>query len=162
MDEIPQSQYLSVNDYGGYNPKQLYVNKKYSKYKEEILQHFTIKTFNDTIMHKATEYATSEKVKSLIAGPEWLVKDLQYDVRYESPMSINHVISIILYCDMDKYSTKFSESFRKLFAHESIHAVKRRNSEYWWQSKYFKETVQLFGVCGRANRNGQEKGPFCM
>ena len=151
------------NNYGGYKPKELFVKKQYMDYKEEILQHFDMQTFNEKIMNKAKEYMTSEKVKSTYAGPRSLMGALHYDISFGAPMTIHQLISIILYCDMDKYSTKFSESFRKLYPQETIHSVKKRNSAFWWQSKHFKEIVQLFGVSGvKDHPRGTEKGPFCM
>ena len=63
---------------------------------------------------------------------------------------------------MDNYSTKFSETFRKIYSHETIHSVKKRNQEYWWQSKLFKETVELYGIRGYSEKHDPDgqNGPF--
>ena len=151
------------NNYGGYKPKQLFVEKQYMDYKKETLQHIAIDDFNEKIIDKAKVYMTFEKVRRFHAGPPSFIRALHYDIPYKAPITLHHIISIILYCDMDKYSTTFSESFRKLQPQETVYSVKKRNSAFWWQSKYFKETVQLFGVSGyKTNHNGSESGPFCM
>ena len=152
----------NTNNYGGYLPKQLYVTKKYDDYKEEILQHFSIKDYQDLIVTKAESYMSSEEVKAMKARGMGVI--LHFDIGKGVPITMQHIISIILYCDFSKYSTLFSASFRKLYSHETMKSVKNRNQEYWWQSKFFKETVLIYGKRGYDavyNPKG-ESGPFCM
>ena len=140
----------------------MYVEKKYPNYKDEILQHLTVKEYQEFIIEKATEYFKSTKVRCMRAASTY-IEYIHFGIGNGSAISIDHIMSIILYCDMDKYSTKFSETFRKLYSHETIYSVKKRNQEYWWQSKLFIETVEYFGEYGvtEKNKNG-ETGPFCM
>ena len=65
---------------------------------------------------------------------------------------------------MDQYSTKFSETFRKIYPHEALQSAKKRNQEYWWQSRRFKETIECYGQFGPAEKYNPtgEAGPFCM
>ena len=115
-------------------------------------------------MGKANEYMTSTKVKTLKATPlRGQTYLLHFDIKAGTPISIQHIISIILYCDFSKYSTKFSESFRKLYPYETIHSVKKRNQDYWWQSKLFKEVVEYYGLTGSKEAVSMETefGPFC-
>ena len=153
----------NVNDFGGYTPKNLYVKRKYINFKHEILQHFTIKQYNELIINKAIEYMTTQNVKSL----ETLRTGFQtlyvpWDIPPGMPASIDHIISIILYCDMSEYSKNFSESFRKMCAHETFQSVKKRNQEYWWQSKLLKELVEFYGLrrYDKETEPNGENGPF--
>ena len=117
------------------------------------------------VRDKAAEYMKSSiKVKSLFANPTSRQKQLLHiPIETGTPITAEHIMSIIAYCDMDVYSRKFSESFRKLHPHESFQEVKIRNREYWWQSKLLKEAVEYYGLSGDTkNKQGFESGPFCM
>ena len=92
-------------------------------------------------------------------------------------ITTEHLMSVIAYCDMDTYSTKFTETFRKVKPEETIQSVKHRNREYWWQSKLLKELVLCYGSHGYLDQTksisydkfntekwnvDSESGPFCM
>ena len=150
------------NNLGGYKVTELYVKKKYQSYKEETLQHIPVTDYDALVMEKATEYMASARVKRISADPPF-VTGVEFDIAKGAAITMDHIISIILYCDMDKYSTQFSETFRKLYSHETMHSVKKRNQEYWWQSKSFIETVEHYGQHGISEKYlDGENGPFCM
>ena len=144
-------------DYGIYTPKQLYVKKKYSNYKQESLQHLSIHQYN-TCSIKADAYMGTDQVRYIFAHliyPEVLISR---GIKIMAPISVNHIMSIILYCDLDTYSAKFSATFRKLESYETLQSVKQRNAEFWWQSKSFKEAVEVFGRSDTLIED--EIGPF--
>ena len=156
-------------DLGGRKASELYVPQKYSTYKEEILRHIPMRYYKDYILIKLNQYQNSEKIKQTTswAAPFWP----HYNVRFNEPMTKNHILSVILYCDFDEYQNKFSSTFRKLSYTESFESVKNRNRDFWFQSKYLRETVQLFGLweyderCERDPRNPISpscfiKGPY--
>ena len=141
----------------GHDLSELYVKKKYNNYKDEILKHISVKRYL-LCWNKANKYMRSKVVRSLVATDDGV--SFQFDIPTHTPITISNILSVILYCDMDRYSTKFSESFRKINPFETMYSVKRRNSKYWWQSKLLKETVICYGrVCQRL---GTGTGPFCM
>eukprot|EP01084_Bolivina_argentea_P165124 286925_1 len=76
------------------------------------------------------------------------------------PITIHHLISLILYCDLSEYCTTFSGTFRKKSSFEPLSSVKARNQEYWWMSKLLRETVEIFGYGLRWYHRRQEMGPF--
>ena len=135
----------------GYAPKQLYVDKKYSSYKEEILNHLSRNQYIKC-SNKTKQLITSIRVKELASN----FKDglFHYGIPAYSPITRDHIFSVILYCDLDQYSRKFSETFRRMNQYETMKSVKWRNSQYWWQAKSLIETVTLYGQ--------PESGPFCM
>eukprot|EP01084_Bolivina_argentea_P312342 540747_1 len=72
-------------------------------------------------------------------------------------------MSLILYCDFSDYCSRFSASFRKTSGHEPLEEVRKRNEEFYWQSKLFREAVEIFGSAGYQDIDGwrdREKGPF--
>ena len=149
------------NDFGGFTEKELYVPRKYETYKEEILSHITKKEY-ELIMTKATEYSKSTKVKSIT--PNFQIVLLNYEIAKGDHMKLDHIISLILYCDYSKYCTAFSSTFRKISITERMEEVKKRNGLFWFQSKSFREAVECFGVCN-VNKYVQDgmdpiSGPF--
>eukprot|EP01084_Bolivina_argentea_P307572 531644_1 len=151
----------NVNDYSGYTIKQLFVKKKYQSYKQELLHHISMNEYTDSVLFKAQQYMNSDKVKELRVN-KMLVGLLNYHIKQYTPITIKHIMSIILYCDFSKYCCDFSSTFRKLQPYETLVSVKKRNQEFWWQSKLFREAVELYGSTGYNetwNDKG-ENGPF--
>ena len=130
----------------GYTEQQLYVAKKYSCYKEELLQHFSYNKYKQYIFNKAIKYMSSRVAKD-IKGKKLKNAELM-GIWAGKPITTEHLMSVIAYCDMDAYSTKFSGTFRKLKPEETFQSVKHRNREYWWQSKLLKELVCCYGSIG--------------
>ena len=139
-------------DHLQHRPKDLFVTKKFATYKQEILHHLSKRQYRKCLA-KAEEYSTSVIVKMLQAND--LNELYHFGIPSKTPISIDHIMSIILYCDMDRYSTKFSESFRKVNPYDNIHTVKARNSRLWWQSKLFKETIEYYGKCPYTNADNK-------
>merc|ERR1719474_555187 len=79
-----------------------------------------------------------------------------YEIEANDPIQSHHICSIILYCDFTAFCSRFSSTFRKLDRWETIDSVKERNAEFYWQSRYFREAVELFGDNGAEGN----RGPF--
>ena len=127
----------------GYEPHQLCVPQKYGSHKEEILHHISCNTYTKCL-NKASRFMASSKVKRLLS----IIQDdhlFRYGIALLTPITRNHILSVILYCDLDAYSTKFSKTFRRISQYETMYSVKRRNAEFWWQAKLLIETVKCYG-----------------
>eukprot|EP01084_Bolivina_argentea_P037924 70127_1 len=148
------------NDFGGYSVQDLYVEKYYHSLKLEALQsgYITICQFNTKILEKAAKYIQSSKCKQTKCVE--LTDKLHYGIERGEPLFIQHLHSIILYCDFTDFCTDFRSTFRRLRLNESIQSIKRRNSKYFHTSKALREIVQYYGIQGNANDNGKERGPF--
>ena len=83
------------------------------------------------------------------------VKQLHYGIKKDTPLKQENLMAIILYCDFNDLSTKFSATFRAIYPYEGIASIKARNSQFWHLSKILRETVQCFGKIGN-------KGPFFL
>ena len=106
---------------------------------------------------------TTNKVKRIRPNKSGFLF-FKYGISKQDQISIDHILSLILYCDFTEYSTAFSRTFRKLSYSESMYDVKERNSSFYHQSKFFREVVECFGKCGDGKqlsdgRKG-ELGPF--
>ena len=78
-------------------------------------------------------------------------------------ITINHITSLILYTDLSEFSRNFSSTFRQCTRNETIQSIKRRNSKYWWQSKFITEAVKFYGYDSYGKHKGyynKERGPF--
>eukprot|EP01084_Bolivina_argentea_P306953 530498_1 len=157
---IPAISSMNVNDYGGYDVKNLFVKRKYENYKEEILKQIGMEEYQTLVFFKANELMTSDKVKTIKA--HGLSAVYHYGINKGEPVTIKHIMSLILYTDFSDYCSKFSASFRKLSGHESLEEVRKRNEEFYWQSKLFREAVEIFGSTGydKENNPDGEAGPF--
>ena len=133
-----------------HSPKDLYVQKRFATYKQEILHHITMDQYR-RCYGKAQEYLTTTKIKTMMAAGAGEIQN--FGIARFTPIQLDQVLSIILYCDLDRYSTIFSESFRKLKPQDTIYSVRARNSNYWWQSKLFKETIHCYGEQGYQNKD---------
>ena len=131
-----------------------------------------IKQYKTTLI-KATEYIGTEKARSIkaLSDDETQINDrMGYNIPAGTPLSMNHILSVLLYTDWTALSTAFSKTFRKIRLYETIKSVKRRNREYAIWSRTLRETVQYYGNTGwRYNRgisdeenmkHNREKGPF--
>ena len=143
---LTEISFLNNIDLDGYSCRQLFVEQKYASYKEEILKHLTIKNY-EAIVVKLEEYMNTVRIKRLKLKHE-MDEILHYNIRKGAPITRNHVISIILYCDFTDYCSKFSGTFRRSSLTETFVSVKARNREFWFQSKYLREVVQIYGSGG--------------
>eukprot|EP01084_Bolivina_argentea_P168725 292538_1 len=134
----------------------------YSDLKQEIISNkiheLDITTFNNAYQKAVKLMTSSNYVKCIkCTEKEWCLP-YWYEVEYESLLTINHILSIIFYCDYDQLSTDFSTSFRKNKKFEMLSSIKKRNSNYYYLSKYIRETVECYGQCA-LSRNSL-LGPF--
>ena len=168
MDELyldEQEESWNINDHGGYQKHQLYVTAKYENIKEEILNNsiYTLKLYQyRASSNKAQIYMNSHKAKELRAF-EYGIWDREESMHYNfnrgQAMSVNHLLSVILYCDWSLLSKKFSATFRKSTRYESLTEVKKKNGEYANWSRLLRETVEMFG--NSADQNVHKlSGPF--
>eukprot|EP01084_Bolivina_argentea_P260441 439823_1 len=152
------------HDHNGYEVLELFVEQKYSSFKEEIshYKHFNMKDYIELVIPKINEYISTETVKETKAdsgGGDWI--KFKYDVLAGSSLSFHHLLCIILYCDYTELSRDFSSSFRALKPFEPLSSIKARNANYWWMAKGLRETVQLFGdYSGWGSDEGTLPGPF--
>eukprot|EP01084_Bolivina_argentea_P174594 302407_1 len=147
--------FWNIFDYGGYEISQLYVCKKYDTFKQEILTHID-KDLSTSSILKAQKFIDTQRAKMIKSTRK---DDMHYEITYGTSISIQHLLSLVLYCDISELCTAFSATFRHIEPFEPLGNIKKRNSEHWWLSKFLKELVQYFGHDATIQR-GAEHGPF--
>ena len=112
--------------------------------------------YRSKIKPKASKYLESDIARSFKADP-WC--PLGYENK--APLKAENLISLILYCDYDLLSGKFTETFRPNNPLELVSQIKQRHREYWWWGKILHETVQMFGYhLWKEKPDQMLKGPF--
>eukprot|EP01084_Bolivina_argentea_P097662 175561_1 len=131
----------NINDHGGYKFADLYVEQKFSSFKEEIsyYKHFSMVQYKDLVV-KINEYLKAEITKTIKARQGGI--KLEYGVEEDTTLSFHHLLSILLYTDYSELCTDFSSSFRSAYPFEPVSSIKKRNQTYWWMAKGLREAVQ--------------------
>eukprot|EP01084_Bolivina_argentea_P044686 82221_1 len=99
-----------------------------------------IKQYNKSVYRKAQAYLRSQQVKFMKPNrlcTSW--KILHYGIKADESPNIDHIQSVIMYCDFSDYCTRFSSTFRAVEAFESLISIKKRNAAFWWESKSLRE-----------------------
>ena len=147
----------------------LFIVGKYGSFKEELIN-YKDEFAKDcklvhVVMEKAKTYAKdSEVIKAIKAkGDAYLSRGQippYYGIKKDSPLLVEHLLSVLLYCDYTKHSASFSRSFRKTDEFEGLQSIKQRNSKYFWMAKRLRETVEIYGKCSHEGRRRGLFGPF--
>ena len=153
MKEFDFNHHLNVYDHSGYSPSQLFVKSKYSTFKQEILNYksFTMDEYSKTAVPKVNQYINTRFIKQTRAKSfksTGYAVPFQYEIKEQSTLSFDHLLSLTLYTDFTALCTDFSGTFRGQTLYEPLDSIKSRNACYYWMSRRLRETVQLFGVTG--------------
>ena len=137
-----------------------YVEKKYDKFEDEIAEYnsadFNYMTFKNEVLTKAKQYMETEIIKSVPPAPKYNY----YGLKMGDDISLQHVITIILYCDYTHLSSDFSSSHRKLSPFEPLSLTKVRQRKYWWWSYLLLQTINVYGITNQYMSRERLKGPF--
>ena len=136
------------------------VKPKHSNLRDEIMEtgHLKMSGWYNVVMEKARRYWDTYVVRNIIKcfddnpSPHYAGKIL----------TLEHLVSIILYCDFSVLCTEFSKTFRKENVFESDESLIYRHSAYAIFGKLLSELVRIFG-CSRDKGNGADgpdSGPF--
>eukprot|EP01084_Bolivina_argentea_P177102 306344_1 len=131
----------------GYNVGQFYVEKKYHDLKDELITNsicsIDVSQWNQLLikgkMHSSTNHCKEMKC----------VRDTNsckcYDMQLQAPITVQHIICLMVYCNYDVLQAKFSETFRCNEDEESIVSVINRHRNYYHLGKLLREAVECFG-----------------
>ena len=122
----------------------LFVEPRYENFKEEMMnyKHINIDHYKREILPKAMDYSQTELAKALKPDND----HPEHGVFSGEVLSIERIISIILYCDFTSLSSHFTSTFRKRNAFEPLQSTKKRHAKYYWFSKTLKGSVQCYGT----------------
>eukprot|EP01084_Bolivina_argentea_P062913 114973_1 len=156
---------MNQDDFDKHKMKDLYVKPHFNSLKDEASNSpfVNMAVFRDKVIYKTNKYMVTDKCKKIqcIFGRYHDADPLHYGIQYQSPVKQEHLQSVILYCDFTEFCSHFSSTFRKEKWTESIQSVAKRNSKYFYISKYLRELVQYYGTrnAGFVHET-DECGPF--
>ena len=105
-------------------------------------------------------YAEAEKrltdpiAKEMYSGAVELSEHCQ--ILPSEPITMQHLLSVILYTDYTQHSSQFTSTFRKNNKFEPIQAIKKRHTKFYWMSKFLQETIKAYGQ--RYDTDDKDKG----
>eukprot|EP01084_Bolivina_argentea_P037087 68544_1 len=118
----------------------------YADLKEELtensVQNISLEQFESELA-SATLYMKSEKFKK----NDWRAckTDEKYGIKVDEQMHIEHVVSIMLYCNHSKLCQKFRESYRKVTDETTDEVVKLHSSNFYWMVRYLHSAIEFYG-----------------
>eukprot|EP01084_Bolivina_argentea_P241414 405280_1 len=142
-----QEHYANRNEHLGHQTHELYIKAKYASLKEEILDNEIFGLAKDEYQRcltKLQKFMMTKTVKNM-KSVQFAEKRLHFGVGTNTPISTEHLLSIIFRCDFTALCTKLSSTFRKKQTFEPLSSIKKRNAEYANWSRLIRETIEYFG-----------------
>ena len=69
-----------------------------------------------------------------------------YNIKENTPITLDHVISILLYTNFSKLCYEFSRTYREISNNESDKEMRKRHSEYAVWGRLLRETCEVYGT----------------
>ena len=133
-------------DFGGHSMKSLCVFPHFANLKEEALgSGFISTTFWSMLFKKATIYLQTACCRNMVDHRNEGYY-MQFDVSRGFKVKVEHLMALLLYTDSSEYCTALSLTFRAIESGETIGEMNKRNSMYYWTSRYLRELVMCFGI----------------
>ena len=139
----------TVESNPGYRLKDWYVRAKHRDLKDEALNNrccslslFQWKMVLKKAEIKLAEWRKNPRNRKLECNRSFWN---HYGLEYRTPISIPHIVSLLLYTNYTKASYEFSKTFRKNSPFESDRLLKERHSEVAVWGRLLRETVECFG-----------------
>eukprot|EP01084_Bolivina_argentea_P090467 163018_1 len=71
--------------------------------------------------------------------------DVDYNMIKNEPITIKHILSIVVYADLSAFCTEFRTTYRQLKEDINETNVIKRHTELYWYAKTLYESVQFYG-----------------
>ena len=154
--KIKENSYSFGHRYNYWNKdKNNYITSKYSNLSQEILNNniykLDLNNFNFIKVkakHKLSDCEYCKKIRAERSSEE-------YEIKEGSLMTIEHIISVLLYTDFNSLSFNLNKTFKSLSTSIALTSddisndfkdCKKRNSEYSNWSRLLIESVNIFGT----------------
>ena len=134
----------------GYRLMDWFIHVKYASFKEEALNNesspFGLSEYSDTYALAKEKWQNILHLKRFTARKrKGNFFEKFYGIKPGTLITVDHVLSILLYTNYTKHSYLFSSTYRKNNLYESDRSLKTRHSEYYWWGKNLRESVEIYG-----------------
>ena len=141
FDESPTFKDVSWDD--------VYIPRKYDTFQQEMVDN-EICTISQNQWNcaytKANLYLNTDYGKSMLCNCS-----IPIGIPVYSPILLQHVLAMMLYCNFDTLQRKFTETFRKLSDNESDQQLVKRHRNYYWLGRYLRECVEYVPIAVSEN-----------
>eukprot|EP01084_Bolivina_argentea_P220776 374095_1 len=146
LNDPGNSRHNQQGQYIKYGYKSLFIEPKYNNIKEDILlgkpKNLNIIQYKNTLQKALMKYKAYKIYVGEGAKP---VFEKVYGIKHGSPITLNHILSVLFYTNFTVISKIFSKTYRKISLSEDIESVKNRHKEYGHWGKLLRESVEVWG-----------------
>eukprot|EP01084_Bolivina_argentea_P006060 11455_1 len=133
-----------------YTFQEWFIYPKYKSLKQEFLQNAYVILTNEQYKY---ELKKAELKLNSYHGKKIRGSNKRYEIVYNhkenSRITINHILSIVIYTNFNEINYEFSKTFRRIHPKESDDSVRTRHRNFYHWAKYLVETVHCYGDdCG--------------
>ena len=135
---------LATNKYGGvvkeknvgYKFCDWYIIGVYNNLKEELLNNklatFSINEWQTTQQKSILKLNAKQKIYCIENDPLQIkYREKFYGISSDDSISVEHIMSILFYCNFTENCRKLSETFRKKIYYETDESLKKRHSQFY-------------------------------
>eukprot|EP01083_Nonionella_stella_P018435 51370_1 len=134
---------------------ELYITRKYESLKDEIQNNKIYRLTNAQLnlsIQKANQFVHTVQARKTTALRYWKdhhdINPFHYGIDIGAYLSVDHILSVLLYTDWSVLSTEFSATLRAKTPFETVSSIKNRNREFAIWSRLLRETIECFGNLG--------------
>eukprot|EP01083_Nonionella_stella_P262781 893234_1 len=142
----------------GCSVKEWYIDKKYPNLKVELLQNTICRLSEpkqyELLREQANKHRQTLVVKAMVSRG----RDV-YNIEDGMPITVEHLIAMMAYCNKDALQAQFSETFRRR-ENENNCSMIQRHKNYANFGRLLREFVECFGQNGIGNRTVGEQQLF--
>ena len=122
----------------------LYIEQNYMTLKLELLNNnisqITVEQFND-LNERVKIYSKTDEIRKLKANGS---KVHEFKIRGGSPLSIEQITAILIYCNFNSLRDKLCSTYRKIDNNESFEDIKKRHTQFSHMGRLLREVVSCF------------------
>ena len=130
------------------NTSNFYVESKFKTLKEEVtlneICNINLKDWN-SCYYRAVVLGNSKYTKHVRAIIKNKLNEEMYNIPNGTMITLDHLCSILLFCNFQKLRVKFTETYRRLSLNESDQSLVSRHSNFANIGQYLYEIVHIFG-----------------
>eukprot|EP01084_Bolivina_argentea_P254143 427156_1 len=157
---------IATTTYFNLKYEDMYIAPKYETLKDELFSNTiaTIAKYSfDEKMKQVKNMIKTQLAKTYMATTNDYRTCAKYKMDHPSrfgykdgyPISISHLLVIVIYCGFDEFQRKFSETYRALHKDDNLQTIKTRHANFHHFGKHIRECVDVFGTkycCGTMTR----------
>eukprot|EP01083_Nonionella_stella_P296276 1006550_1 len=132
----------------GYSVGDWFILNKYKNLKAELLMNRVCSIDAKLLLRitrKAACHWKTKRSRAIKCSREDLFAKC-YELKWQQPIQIHHILAMMIYCNFDELQRKFTETFRRKNKDESDDHMKERHRNFCFLGRYLREMAECFGM----------------